>query len=87
MDDPITGQLSALSASTCRTFKLVRAEDLTGNSGIGIVAEGMEFSDGTVCMKWLQVMQSTAIYPNMRQLIAIHGHSGKTVVKFDDERP
>jgi hypothetical protein len=85
MDNPIFGQLSALSISTCRTFKLVRTEDLTGNSGTGIVAEGIEFSNGMCALCWLQVMSSIATYPNVKQLIAIHGHNGRTVIKFDDE--
>ena len=35
-----------------RTFRLIRDEDPTGISGTGSVAEGVEFDDGTVAMRW-----------------------------------
>ena len=35
-----------------RAFVLQRNEDETGVSGTGIVAEGVEFSDGTVALRW-----------------------------------
>jgi hypothetical protein len=34
-----------------RLFLLIRNEDVSGVSGTGIVAEGVEFSDGTVAMR------------------------------------
>lgn len=36
-----------------RTFVLRRNEDISGVSGVGIVAEGIEFSDGVVALRWL----------------------------------
>lgn len=32
-------------------FELVRDVDVTGISGTGVVAEGVEFSDGTVALR------------------------------------
>jgi len=37
-----------------RRFLLVRDCDPSGVSGTGIVAEGVQFSDGTAVMHWLR---------------------------------
>jgi len=63
-------------------FLLVRSEDVSGVSGTGIVAEGVEFSDGTVAMRWLRHPFSVAFYGSIRDVLAIHGHGGKTRVKW-----
>ena len=65
-----------------RTFQLYRREDETGISGTGIVAEGVEFSDGACAMRWCTVGApvSTAIYDNAGHVEAIHGHGGKSVI-------
>src|SRR5690349_9941968 len=69
-----------------RRFTLDRTEDETGVSGIGIVAEGVQFSSGRCAMIWLSIYSSMAFYDCMDDLIAIHGHNGKTVVRWlDDE--
>lgn len=36
--------------STVRRFHLVRAEDVSGTSGVGTVAEGVEWSNGWVSL-------------------------------------
>ncbi len=66
-----------------RTFYLERLIDETGISGTGLVCEGVEFSDGTCVMKWLTETSSTAIYNNAEELMQIHGHGGKTVLRWD----
>jgi hypothetical protein len=68
-----------------RRFVLNRLEDETGISGTGIVAEGVEFSDGTAAMRWISAHTSTAVYASMAEIEAIHGHNGKTRVDFIDE--
>lgn len=65
-----------------RTFNLVRETDVSGVSGTGTVAEGVVFSDGTAAMRWLTEFASTAVYANIEQLEAIHGHGGATRVIF-----
>lgn len=67
-----------------RTFKLVRMEDESGVSGTGVVAEGVEFSHGEVALSWLTLHRSMGFYPNIRELENIHGHGGRTVVRWDD---
>lgn len=69
-----------------RRFVLDRSEDVTGCSGTGFVAEGVVFSDGTAALRWLTNLTSTAIYNNIVELIAIHGHDGATeLVWIDDD--
>lgn len=64
------------------TFDLVRLRDATGVSGTGKVAEGTVFSDGTVALRWLTSHRSTAIYESAREVVAIHGHGGGTVLRY-----
>jgi len=82
MTEPTVKEVNPLTASRMRLFHLVRGEDETGISGTGIVAEGVEFSNGMCAMCWLTAMHSVAVYPNIRQLEAIHGHNGRTKVEF-----
>jgi hypothetical protein len=66
-----------------RGFYLDRSEDASGVSGTGRVAEGVEFTDGRCALAWLGPISSVAIYPNIKQLEAIHGHEGRTKVVFE----
>lgn len=68
-----------------KTFKLVRLIDETGISGTGEVAEGAEFANGKCAMQWLTQVNSIAIYNSIQELELIHGHGGKTLVKWDNE--
>lgn len=61
-----------------RTFELHRHEDETGVSGTGIVAEGVEFGDGSMVLRWLTTHSSMGFYKNKEDMLAIHGHNGKT---------
>jgi hypothetical protein len=65
-----------------RLFHLKRAKDVSGVSGTGIVAEGVEFGDGTCVIRWLTATPSTAIYASIQDLEKIHGHEGATVIDF-----
>lgn len=67
-----------------RKFNLVRTEDASGVSGVGVVAQGVEFDDETVAMRWLTATASTAIYGSIGDVSLIHGHEGRTTVQFID---
>ena len=67
-----------------RRFVLQRIDDETGTSGTGVVAEGVEFTDGTVAMRWRSMVASHAVFPNMKAAVAIHGHGGKTMIVWLD---
>lgn len=67
-----------------RIFQLVRREDVSGVSGVGIVAEGVQFGEGLigkVVLHWHNY-GSIAFYDSMEQLIKIHGHDGRTDVLY-----
>ena len=77
-----------------RTFVMVRDVDVTGLSGTGVVAEGIEFSDGTVAMRWLDagvsefnrergVRPTTVLHPEIESVLALHGHNGATHIEFE----
>lgn len=36
--------------------------------------EGVQFSDGTVAVRWMTAMRSTSIWVSMDEMLAIHGH-------------
>lgn len=67
-----------------RTFVLKRTEDVTGVSGTGVVAEGIEFSDGEVVLRWIVGNhRSTVVWAQGIEAVeAIHGHNGATEVIF-----
>ena len=77
-----------------RRFLLERVEDETNVSGTGFVAEGLQFTNGLCVLTWRQVggrwlplgaFSSVAVYPSLAMLDAVHGHGGKTKIRFIDE--
>jgi hypothetical protein len=69
-----------------RLFDLVRDVDVTGMSGTGIVAQGVEFDDGTCVMRWVTTLRSTTVFDDATTLEAIHGHEGLTRIVWHDGR-
>ena len=65
-----------------KLFNLVRTEDVSQVSGLGIVAEGVVFSDGVAVLRWLTAGGSTGIYDSIEHLEKIHGHEGRTKVVY-----
>ena len=64
-------------------FQLERSEDASGVSGIGIVAEGVIFKNGKCVLNWLTSLSSITIYDSIEILEKIHGHEGRTKIKYD----
>lgn len=79
-DDTLKCERCFTSPRPARLFTLERDVDESGVSGVGVVAEGVEFSDGTCAMRWLTKVTSVAVYASMDDLLSIHGHGGKTRV-------
>lgn len=77
--------MSTAKDSTLRRFHLVRTEDVSGTSGLGVVAEGVEFSNGQVVMHWLSQLESVEVCANIMVVERIHGHGGRTKVEWVDE--
>ncbi|WP_028474102.1 hypothetical protein [Nocardioides alkalitolerans] len=68
-----------------RRFELHRDQDVTGISGVGVVAEGVVFSDGTTVVRWIVGdHQSTVIWRGVESVEAIHGHGGATQIVWVD---
>ena len=69
-----------------RVFYLVRIEDETGTSGTGIVAEGAQWSNGDVSVRWLGEFPCVHYWPGgIEHVRKVHGHRGKTKVVWADE--
>lgn len=67
-----------------RPFVLYRERDVTGVSGTGIVAEGVEFSDGSAALRWLGDRPSTVLWSSLLDAMHIHGHNGATELVWLD---
>lgn len=70
-----------------RRFQLHRREDVSGVSGVGIVAEGVQFHDGRLAMSWLSHHHTVALYDCVESLLDIHGHGGRTTLCWLDPAP
>lgn len=73
--------------SAHRRFVLQRDEDITGVSGTGVVAEGVEFSDGCVALRWTSRYPTSVVFHDrgMESVEAVHGHGGSTRIVYLDE--
>lgn len=69
-----------------RAFVLERHTDVSGVSGIGTVAEGVEFSDGTVALRWTSAWPTSVVFHDrgIGAVEAVHGHDGKTRIVWAD---
>jgi hypothetical protein len=70
-----------------RRFHFVRSEDVSGVSGTGIVAEGVEFTDGSIVVRWLSHTASFGTFSNLKTFLAVHGHNGAGTVEWVDPDP
>ncbi len=68
-----------------RRFVLYRIEDVSGVSGTGTVAEGVEFVNGMVALSWISPYSCVNVYQSMRALEEVHGHEQRTLVKWIDK--
>lgn len=70
---------------TVRRFTLQRDHDVSGVSGVGTVAEGVVFGDGTTVVRWcVGEHRSTVVWPGIDSVEAIHGHGGATRIHWVD---
>lgn len=47
---------------TARRFRLIRHHDVSGVSGTGPVAEGVQFTDGAVALRWYGDYPTTTVW-------------------------
>ncbi|MEU4295469.1 hypothetical protein AB0E63_45240 [Kribbella sp. NPDC026596] len=83
---PRRRHLKVANKSGPRCFQLVRHVDVSGISGTGVVAEGVEWSDGTIALHWGGRYPTTTVWPDgVDALLSIHGHNGGTTIRWLDE--
>jgi hypothetical protein len=68
-----------------RRFVLNRTRDLSGISGTGIVAEGVEWTDGSCTIRWFGQRPSTVNWNSIADAEFIHGHGGATTIDYIDD--
>lgn len=70
-----------------RRFELHRAIDVSGVSGTGVVADGVEFGDGVVVLRWRGEFPSVVFHDRgIESVVHVHGHGGSTKVVWLDAR-
>jgi hypothetical protein len=71
---------------TARPFVLARHEDPGGISGIGVIAEGVQWTGGSAALHWMTDWETFVHWPGgVEEILAVHGHLGATVVRWLDE--
>ncbi|WP_202873179.1 hypothetical protein [Kribbella capetownensis] len=71
-----------------RLFRLVRHADVSGVRGTGTLAEGVEWSDGTVALRWRGRWPGTSTWDGgIEALLAVHGAGGRTQVHWFPAKP
>jgi len=71
------------SVEAVRPFQLVRGKDVTGVSGEGVVAKGVQFPDGSAVLRWcVGPASSTVIWGSTDEAMQVHGHDGATVLEW-----
>lgn len=71
-----------------RRFLLVRDEDVTGVSGVGVVAQGVHFVDvDVVALHWASEWPTSVVFHNrgIASVEHVHGHGGRTRIEWLDE--
>jgi hypothetical protein len=68
-----------------KRFVLVRKHDVSGVSGTGIVAQGVEFDDRRVVLHWFGKYPTTTVHLDIHSVESIHGHGGYTKVAWLDD--
>jgi hypothetical protein len=76
----LSATFACRSGDCPQPFALHRHQDVTGVSGSGTVAHGVQFSDGTVVLRWLGDSASTVVWDSLETAMKVHGHDGKTQV-------
>ena len=65
-----------------RLYRLYRKQDVSGASGIGLVAEAIVFSSGRCAVSFLPGkvdVSSVSIFESLEDAQVVHGHGGKSV--------
>jgi hypothetical protein len=68
-----------------KRFHLVRAVDVSGVSGTGVVAKGVQFPSGRVVFEWCAAEKppSLEVWDSIGDALEIHGHGGTTTIEWE----
>ncbi len=61
-----------------RRFEMHRRVDVSGVSGVGHIADGVTFEDGTTVTHWRGEHPSTVVWATFDDAVDVHGHAGAT---------
>lgn len=78
-------QESGTRMQSIKRFNFVRREDVSGVSGVGLVGEGVEFTNGKVVMCWRSSISSLSFFDNIKELELVHGHEGRATIEWIDK--
>ena len=56
---------------------------MSGVSGIGEIAEGVVWRDGSVTLRWLGKHPTTEDLESVDDVLFIHGHAGTTEIVYE----
>lgn len=76
----VSAMFACRSEDCPQPFALHRITDVSGVSGTGSVAHGVQFADGQVVIRWLGETPSTVVWDSLDAAVKVHGHDGKTQV-------
>lgn len=71
--------------SDVKRFKLIRHEDISGISGIGHIADGVCWPDGSCTIRWRGKYPSVVYWQSIEEAEQIHGHNGCTTIEWVDK--
>lgn len=61
-----------------KRFYLQRHADVSGVSGVGVVADGILWPDGSATIRWRGDRPSVVFWASLADAESVHGHGGAT---------
>jgi hypothetical protein len=68
-----------------RRFLVIRNQEVSDIPNSDVIAEGTVFSDGMSVIRWLREPCSMSVFNTVDDVLAVHGHEGKTQLQFVDQ--
>lgn len=65
-----------------KLFVIIRETDNTGISGIGIVADGVQFKNGKCVLCWRGKIQTIVIHENIKSVMQLSCSHSKSKIKW-----
>ena len=69
-----------------KRFVVHREVDVSGVSGTGYVAEGIQFHDGQVVVSWFGKQHIFECPKDLETWLSVHGHAGATTIQWIDQK-